>query len=106
MRVLNRRAAVCLQTGEDVPAPYIRAVAELGAATEMLVHHVERGTPPPGLRAELLEIATHTGARAPGATLSAEVIRAQVRSMLVDYLMISGDTAEEARAQVRSVCTD
>ena len=38
--------------------------------------------------------------------LSAEVIRAQVRSMLVDYLMISGDTAEEARAQVRSVCTD
>jgi len=106
MRVLNRRAAVCLQTGEDVPAPYIRAVAELGAATEMLVHHVERGTPPPGLRAELLEIATHTGARAPGATLSAEVIRAQVRSMLVDYLMIVGDTAEEARAQVRSVCTD
>jgi hypothetical protein len=106
MRVLNRRAAVCLQTGEDVPAPYIRAVAELGAATEMLVHHVERGTPPPGLRAELLEIATHTGARAPGATLSAEVIRAQVRSMLVDYLMIIGDTAEEARAQVRSVCTD
>jgi hypothetical protein len=106
MRVLNRRAAVCLQTGEDVPAPYVRAVAELGAATEMLVHHVERGTPPPGLRAELLEIATHTGARAPEATLSAEVIRAQVRSMLVDYLMIVGDTAEEARAQVRSVCTD
>jgi uncharacterized membrane protein YgaE (UPF0421/DUF939 family) len=106
LRVLNRRAAVSLQTGEHTPPAYVEAVAHLAVATELVVHHIENGRPPGGLRPALLAIARETAARAPGASLSAEVIRAQVRSMLVDYLMIVGDSFEEAQRQVRSPRAD
>ena len=58
-------ARLCLQTGEDVPAPHVRAVAELRAATEMLSSTTSNAAPHHRGCAELLEIATRrAGARA------------------------------------------
>lgn len=105
-RVLFRRATISLQTGEQVPRQYAEWVEHLADATEVLVHFVESGRPPPALRRSLLRIAAETTRPHPKADLSAEVIRAQIRSILVDYLMMLGDSHPAAQAAVREASAD
>ena len=53
-----------------------------------------------GSRDALTAIAAASSLVAPNPGLSAEVIRAQVRSAVVDLLMLTGLTFDEARARV------
>lgn len=106
-RVLIRRGTVSLQTGEEVPGSYVRAIEHLATVVAELAEWYGRGSPaddtedvPALARADLLEIGRETAHPEPGADLSAEVIRAQIRSMLVDLLQMIGQPFREAQAAI------
>lgn len=99
-RVLVRRASVAVRQGEEVPAPYIDLISALAEATgEISVELSEPGLAP-GSREALTTIAESTSVVTAQGSLSAEVIRAQVRSAVVDLLILTGLTYDEAFARV------
>lgn len=99
-RVLIRRSATAVRVGEAVPGAYVEAVTELADATDLLARAVREGRPNPALEAALARTALDTRSPAPGAPLSAEVIRAQIRSILVDFHQVLGRSLDDARTRV------
>ncbi|MEO6142459.1 MAG: FUSC family protein [Dermatophilaceae bacterium] len=100
VRVLVRRASVALSEGEDVPAAYVDLVSSLAVVTGEIAGRLGERQLAEGSRDALTAIALSSSVAAPRAGLSAEVIRAQVRSAVVDLLMLTGLTFEQARARL------
>lgn len=100
LRVLARRAGVAVRRGEPVPTQYVDLVADLAAAAEDLARVLDEHTRPSAGRGVLERVAALSARAAPGAGLSAEMIRGQVRSMVVDLLVVAGLDDEEALALV------
>lgn len=99
-RVLIRRAAVSLQTGEPAPNQYADLVWQLADATAAISHQIGTGIADDTIGPLIEQLAVASAEPAPGVELSAEVIRAQVRSILVDYLMVLGLDYEAAQRRV------
>jgi uncharacterized membrane protein YgaE (UPF0421/DUF939 family) len=100
IRVLVRRATIALRIGEDVPAPYVDLISSLADVTAEIADQLGERRLPTGSRTALSTIARSTSLVGPRASLSAEVIRAQVRSVVVDLLMLTGLTYDDAYARV------
>ena len=100
VRVLVRRAAVAVWRTEEVPPAYVDLIEQLGTVTQRISDELEQRRLPEGARADLSRLGRASAVVAPHPTLSAEVIRAQVRSTVVDLLMLTGLTYAEARARV------
>ncbi len=100
IRVLVRRAGVAIREGEDVPKAYIDLVDDLAAATRDMAAELAQRQLPVTARAELRDLAERTTVVSAHPSLSSEVIRAQVRSTVVDLLMVTGLDHEEALAYV------
>ena len=100
LRVLVRRTRTAAWRREAVPPAYVQLVQALSDATAQMARELEERRPPTSSRAALARIGADSAAPDPAAGLSAEVVRAQVRSMVVDLLMLTGLGYEEARAQV------
>ena len=100
VRVLVRRASVALWEGEAVPAAYVDLISSLGEVTAEIADRLSQRHLATGSRDALTAIARSSSLVAPHPGLSAEVIRAQVRSAVVDLLMLTGLTYDEARARV------
>lgn len=100
VRVLARRGSVALLEGEEVPASYVDLISSLAEVTAEITGRLNERQLATGSRDALTAIARASAVVAPHPGLSAEVIRAQVRSAVVDLLMITGLTYDEARAQV------
>lgn len=100
VRVLVRRAAVAAWRAEAVPPAYIELIEFLGKVTHHIATELEQRQLPLAARDELARLGRASAQVAPHPTLSAEVIRAQVRSTVVDLLMLTGLTYAEARARV------
>lgn len=96
IRVLVRRAGIAIREGEDVPKAYIDLVDDLAAATLDMSAELSQRHLPIGARAALRDLAERTVDVTPHPSLSSEVIRAQVRSTVVDLLMVTGLTYDEA----------
>lgn len=96
-RVLIRRAVVSLQVHETVPAPYASALVDLAEAVDTLAEELSLGHDHADSEARLLAIGAITAEPADHSSLSAEVIRAQMRSMAVDLLMAIGLESDDAR---------
>lgn len=101
-RVLIRRALASVQVGETVPEAYLTAMLDLAAVVDTVADGVRAAALDPRLPAAVVHVASETLDPAPGAELSAEVIRAQVRSMLVDLLEVLGVDTPTAQQAVRS----
>lgn len=99
-RVLARRASVALWAGEQVPRAYVDEVADLAAVLDAMAGDLRHQGALDERRARLVEIAGRIGAREEDTSLSGEVVRAQVRSIVVDLLMLTGMSYETARSQV------
>jgi uncharacterized membrane protein YgaE (UPF0421/DUF939 family) len=95
LRVLARRAAVAVRRDEPVPARYVGLLDELAQATDDLARVLDEHAQPSSGRAVLERVAGRS-ARAEAAGLSAEMIRGQVRSMVVDLLVVAGLDDDEA----------
>lgn len=100
VRVLVRRASVALWEEEQVPPAYVDLISSLAEVTGEIADRLGERQLAIGSRDALTAIARASSLVAPHPGLSAEVIRAQVRSAVVDLLMLTGLTYAEARARV------
>ena len=96
IRVLVRRASVAVREDEEVPAAYVDLIASLSGITDEIAAQLSERRLATGSREALAALARSSSLVAPQAGLSAEVIRAQVRSAVVDLLMLTGLTHVEA----------
>lgn len=95
-RVLTRRVAVAAHRQEEVPEEYTALLAELAAALDEVTEELRAGESTLGSRQRLLEVGAHTGLVVRADSLSAEVVLAQVRSLVADLLQLSGMSVLEA----------
>jgi len=96
LRVLARRASVAVARQEPVPGRYVDLVEALADATEDLARVLDEHATPSAARTVLERVAGLSARVDPTAGLSAEMIRGQVRSMVVDLLVVAGVDDDEA----------
>ncbi|WP_377642877.1 aromatic acid exporter family protein [Oryzobacter terrae] len=96
LRVLARRASVAVARPEHVPEHYVDLVAALAEAAEDLARVLDEHSTPSAARTVLGRVAGLSARVDPSAGLSAEMIRGQVRSMVVDLLVVAGLDDDEA----------
>lgn len=95
-RVLVRRVAVACYHRERVPRAYAVLCADLADATDEIAECLERDEMPVAARDALLRIGVGTSEVERGHDLSGEVMLAQIRSIIVDLLQITGLDVVEA----------
>ena len=96
LRVLVRRAATGTRRGEVVPTAYIALVEELAESCDDIARELHERHAPTSARAGLRRLGSRSVGIDPASGLSGEVIRAQVRSMVVDLLVLTGLSTEQA----------
>lgn len=89
-RVLMRQTAVVAYQHLPVPASYAGLCASLADATDSLADELDRTRSAEGARPALIAVGALTGNVERSQELSAEVILAQLRSITVDLLMVTG----------------
>ncbi|BDZ58252.1 FUSC family protein [Barrientosiimonas endolithica] len=104
IRVLVRRVSVAVLEGEPIPPAYLTAVDDLAQVMDQMADELSERRVPQNVRPALLLLADDTATRSIAGTgrtsLSGEVIRAQLRSIVVDLLMLTGWSYEKVRAEV------
>ncbi len=95
-RVLVRRVAAAVYHNEQLPRSYAVLCADLAEAADDMADALQRNEMPSGIRASLLSIAEGTAQVERTADLSADVVLAQVRSIIVDLLQLTGLDVVEA----------
>ncbi|HEX3004059.1 MAG TPA: FUSC family protein [Angustibacter sp.] len=99
-RVLLRRVTVVVRRGERLDGEVLALLTGLADAADELARAISARTDPERSR-ELLRGVAAASARIPvGASLSSDVVIAQVRSMVVDLLELTGLDADAARQLV------
>lgn len=106
-RVLARRAQVLIQDGDKVSEPQVYIITELATVAHRLSalyqagHEISEAKEIPELVAHLRRLAAQAGLDvSEGKVLSAQVILAQSRSIIVDLLQVCGMSRESAVAQL------
>jgi uncharacterized membrane protein YgaE (UPF0421/DUF939 family) len=99
-RVLVRRVAAAIRNGEQVPAAYLDLVDDLAEVTGQIADALAEGGRTADLRPALEQVALASSAAGPSGSMSATVVLAQVRSIVVDLLELSGLDQDEALARV------
>lgn len=100
-RVLIRRATVALQTGEAVPDLYVQWLQDLTECLDAIACAMDKQSYSQHTIDRLVSLGERTVHPAAGASLSAEVMRAQMRSMVVDLLMVTGLNFAQAQDLVQ-----
>lgn len=98
LRVLTRRCAVALWRDEVVPEDYLATMTEVAAVMRVMGRQLHEGQLPTGVRGQLVaaaELTSHLDLR--DRSLSTMVIVAQLRSILVDLIQLTGVSAADAR---------
>ncbi len=89
-RVLVRQVAVAAYHRRDVPGSYAVLAADLAAAVDVMVAELQADQQPIAARPALLAVGTGSGAVERSEHMTAEVVLAQLRSVVVDLLMLTG----------------
>ncbi len=100
LRVLVRRARAVVHQDAHLDPSYLVMLEELATITTEMAVSLQVRRLPEASREPLVALAQATRTGVDGTSLSAEVIRAQVRSIILDLLMVIGMPYEEALAQV------
>lgn len=95
-RVVVRRTAIAAYRDDPVPDSYASVVAELAAAVDEVAEELRADRMPASVRERLVALAERTSDLERTENLSAEVILAQVRSVVADLLRITGMGSLEA----------
>jgi uncharacterized membrane protein YgaE (UPF0421/DUF939 family) len=99
-RVLARRVAVACYRREPVPAAYAGLVRDLAARADLVADELRAGRTPEAARPSLLDLGSASSHAPRSSDLSAEVVLAQVRSIIADLLAVSGMDPLEATAAI------
>ncbi|MGZ4477627.1 MAG: FUSC family protein [Nocardioidaceae bacterium] len=89
-RVLVRRVAVAIYHREPLPHSYALLCEDLASAADGLARQLARGEMAMDARGDLLAIGRGTAEVERTADLSADVVLAQLRSIIVDLLQLTG----------------
>ena len=100
LRVLVRRAAIATWREEPVPTAYLRLLDALSQTTHDIADELGERRLPVEARTGLHQIGELSAVIDTSSGLSGEVMRAQIRSMVVDLLMLTGIPYAEARDSV------
>lgn len=95
-RVLVRRVAVANYHHERLPSSYAALCSDLADAADAMADDLERDTVGPEVRSALLAVGAATAQVERTADLSADVVLAQIRSIIVDLLQVTGMDVVEA----------
>jgi len=98
LRVLARRIAVTTTYDEQLPESYLAAMTSLADAIQVLADVLADGANLATARPALLAAAELTGELERTPSLSTEVLLAQMRSLVVDLLRVTGYTLDDAHA--------
>jgi uncharacterized membrane protein YgaE (UPF0421/DUF939 family) len=96
-RVLVRRIVTATRAGDVVPDAYLALVDRVAEACDVIAAELTAGRLPVAAREPLADIAQQTAILRLQGGLSAAVVLAQVRSIVVDLLQMTGLSASEAR---------
>lgn len=95
-RVLVRQVAVAAYHRRPVPGSYSRLTVDLADAADQVADELEADRMPVGARSALLAIGEASGRVERAAEMTAEVVLVQLRSVVVDLLLITGMTEVES----------
>lgn len=95
-RVLVRRVAVACHRRTPVPTSYAAIIRDLADLTDQIAVELARGRPATAVIDPLIGLGVATASVERSSDLSAEVILAQVRSLVADLLALSGMDPLEA----------
>ena len=99
-RVLVRRITVAVDRGEALPAGYLRLLLDLADAADGIARALSENASPEIGRTSMLEVAQATAALPRTSSLSTETVLAQLRSVVVDLLQVTGLDVDDAVAAV------
>jgi uncharacterized membrane protein YgaE (UPF0421/DUF939 family) len=99
-RVLARRVAVANYRDEPVPAAYAVFLRELASVTDQMAAELQADRVASAVREPLLALARESSELQRSAALSAEVVLAQMRSILADLLAVTGLDPLEATDRI------
>jgi len=89
-RVLVRHTAICAYHRRPIPATYAMIARELAAATDVVAEELAADRMAVDARLPLMAVGHATGSVERSEILSAEVVLAQLRSVIVDLLLLTG----------------
>ncbi|EWT00085.1 membrane protein [Intrasporangium oryzae NRRL B-24470] len=97
-RVLVRRVTVTVARGEPLPPGYRELLDDLADATDVIGRSLAENASPTVGRTPLLRVAAETGEVPRTASLATETVLAQIRSVVVDLLQVTGLDVDDAIA--------
>lgn len=89
-RVLVRRVAVAAYRGEAMPAAYATMLEELAECSDAIADELSQGRVATAVRDRLVALGRATSSIERSSELSAQVVLAQVRSLIADLLAVTG----------------
>jgi len=95
-RVLVRQTAVAAYRGRHVPKSYSLLALDLADATDMVADELEADRMAVAARDALIQVGEATGLVERADEMTAEVVLAQLRSVVVDLLLLTGMTQAES----------
>ena len=103
LRVMARRATVATWRHEDFPAEYLPLLDQLAAAMDFCTEELRARRMPVRARDRIIEVAEASSRVSVHGSLSSIVVLAQIRSILVDLLELTGLDYATARALVPDI---
>ena len=95
-RVLVRQTAVAAYHGRPVPKSYSLLALDLADATDMVAEELEADRLAVGARDALLAVGEASGLVGRAEEMTAEVVLVQLRSVVVDLLLLTGMSQMES----------
>jgi uncharacterized membrane protein YgaE (UPF0421/DUF939 family) len=100
LRVLARRSAIALWRSETVPLSYVVLLEQLAEVVSFMSGELYQQRLPTAARDRLIAVGVATSKLPIHESLSAVVVLAQIRSMIVDLLELTGLSPAEARPMI------
>lgn len=95
-RVLIRSCATSAYKNDPVPASYAALARELADVTDLVAEELSADRMATAARPALLKVGAHTGTVERSDVLAAEVMLAQIRAVIADFLLLTGLDALES----------
>lgn len=100
LRVLARRSVIAVWRKNHVPEAYLKVIETTAEVAELMARELHEGRLPVAARKQLVAAAEGLSNQPASDNVSAAVILAQARSMLVDLMELTGLDSADARALV------
>lgn len=99
-RVLVRKVAVAVELGKQLPREYRSVIEDLATATDVIARALAENASPEVGRLPMRRVAVATSKLPRTASLATETVLAQLRSVVIDLLQVTGLDVHDAIAAI------